>query len=86
VVLVHAPKRKYFHDEPAWGEIPSVESEIQLIEMYGSKVIALALNTEQCTLEEAEKFQQTYEQQLGIPVLLPLEQGVDKVIPLLKNL
>ena len=86
VILVHAPKRKYFHDEPAWGEIPSVESEIQLIEMYGSKVIALALNTEQCTLEEAEKFQQTYEQQLGIPVLLPLEQGVDKVIPLLKEL
>jgi uncharacterized NAD-dependent epimerase/dehydratase family protein len=86
VILVHAPKRKYFHDEPAWGEIPSVESEIQLIEMYGSKVIALALNTEQCSLEEAEKFQQTYEQQLGIPVLLPLEQGVDKVIPLLKEL
>lgn len=86
VILVHAPKRKYFHDEPDWGEIPSVESEIQLIEMYGSKVIALALNTDRCTLEEAETFQQHYEQQLGVPVLLPLEQGVDKVIPLLINL
>jgi uncharacterized NAD-dependent epimerase/dehydratase family protein len=86
VILVHAPKRKYFHDESAWGEIPSVESEIKLIEMYGSKVIALALNTDRCALEEAETFQQHYEQQLGIPVLLPLEQGVDKVIPLLINL
>lgn len=85
-ILVHAPKRQYFHDEPEWGEIPSVESEIALIKMYGSKVIALALNTGGCTLEEARAFQQDYEARLGIPVLLPLEEGVERAIPLLKGL
>jgi uncharacterized NAD-dependent epimerase/dehydratase family protein len=85
-VLVHAPKRQYYEDLPEWGEIPSIESEIALIELYGSKVMALALNTEHCSLEEALLFQEKYEATLGIPVLLPLEQGVDKILPALRNL
>jgi uncharacterized NAD-dependent epimerase/dehydratase family protein len=86
VVLVHAPKRTYFHDEPDWGKIPPVETEIELIKMYGSEVIALALNTEKCTTEEAYAFQKTYEQRLNIPVLLPLQEGVDKLVPVLRAL
>jgi uncharacterized NAD-dependent epimerase/dehydratase family protein len=86
VILVHAPKRTYFHDEPDWGPIPSVESEIKLIEMYGSKVIALALNTGGCTRDEAFAYQKQYEADLGIPVLLPLEEGVEKVVPLLRDI
>ena len=31
VVLIFAPKRKYFDNEEHWGEIPTVESEIQII-------------------------------------------------------
>lgn len=85
-VLVHAPKRRYYENEPHWGEIPSVESEIALIGSYGSKVLALALNTEGCTAAEAAAFQREYENRLGIPVLLPIEQGVSGIIPLLKNL
>ncbi|GAB3012264.1 DUF1611 domain-containing protein [Spirosoma pulveris] len=81
VVLVHAPKRRYYDHLPAWGEIPSVESEIALIGCYGSTVIALALNTEGCSHEEAFAFQQEYAGRLGIPVLLPLEEGVDSIIP-----
>ena len=45
VVLVHAPNRKHFDDDSAWGEIPSVASEIEIIEKFGSTVIALVLNT-----------------------------------------
>lgn len=86
VILVHAPKRIFFHEELDWGKIPSVESEIELIKMYGSEVIALALNTGDCTREEAFEYQQYYEAKLGIPVLLPLEEGVEKIVPLLKNL
>ncbi|MBL7827511.1 MAG: DUF1611 domain-containing protein [Saprospiraceae bacterium] len=81
VVLVHAPKRTFYEDLPEWGAIPGPESEIQLIQMYGSKVIALALNTEHCSFEEAKSFQQTYESRLGIPVVLPLEEGVEKLVP-----
>ena len=85
VILVHAPKRKYYEHDPAWGEIPDVTSEIALINMYGSRVIALALNTELCTEGEAKQFQQQYESELQIPVLLPLQEGVEKIIPLLKE-
>lgn len=77
VVLVHAPKRKYFDNEAHWGEIPTVESEIEIIEKFGSKVIALALNTENCSRDEAFDFQKHYEEKLGIPVWLPLEEGIN---------
>jgi uncharacterized NAD-dependent epimerase/dehydratase family protein len=85
-VLVYAPKRIYYDDLPEWGAIPAVQSEIDLIKMYGSKVIALALNTEHCTKEEAYAYQATLQQELNIPVLLPLQEGVSKIIPLLKDL
>ncbi len=86
VILVHAPKRKHYEHLPEWGTIHSVASEIELIKMYGSKVIAVALNTEQCSLEEALQFQKEYEAELNIPVLLPLQQGVEKMIPVIQSL
>ncbi|WP_026995438.1 DUF1611 domain-containing protein [Flectobacillus major] len=86
VVLVHAPKRQYFDNDPHWGEIPSVVSEIELIEKLGSKVIALALNTEGCTQEEYLAYQKHFEENLQIPVLLPIQEGVERIIPILKSL
>jgi uncharacterized NAD-dependent epimerase/dehydratase family protein len=86
VILVFAPKRKYFDNEEHWGEIPSVESEIEIIEKLGSKVIALAMNTELCTEEEAFALQSQFEKSTGLPVLLPIQEGVDKIIPVLKSL
>lgn len=86
VVLIFAPKRKYFDNEAHWGEIPSVVSEIEIIEKLGSKVIALAINTENCTTDEAYAFQKEYTASLGLPVLLPIQEGVASVIPLLKAL
>lgn len=85
-ILVTAPKRKYFEEDPEWGEIPSLASEIQLISMYGSKVIAIALNTEHCTTEEALTYQASYQTEYNIPVLLPLQEGVSKLLPVLKQL
>ncbi|AUD06399.1 DUF1611 domain-containing protein [Spirosoma pollinicola] len=86
VVLVHAPKRTYYDHIEAWGRIPSVESEIALIQCYGSTVIALALNTEGCTREEAFAYQKQYAEQFGIPVLLPLEEGVEPILPIIHAL
>lgn len=85
-ILVYAPKRTYFEDNPVWGEIAPVQSEIELIKMYGSTVIGLALNTEHCSHEEALAFREKYETELHIPVLLPIEEGVSKIIPELKKL
>jgi uncharacterized NAD-dependent epimerase/dehydratase family protein len=86
VILVHAPKRKFYEHEPAWGAIPSVESEIALIKLLGSNVIAVALNTEHCNTEEAFQFKSDYEKELNLPVLLPLQEGCGKILPQLKKL
>lgn len=86
VILVHAPKRKYYDHIQEWGTINSITSEIELIKMYGSKVIAVALNTEDCTTKEALNFQQQYEVALQLPVLLPIQQGVEKIIPVIESL
>lgn len=84
-ILIFAPKRKYFDDDPKWGEIPTVESEIEIIEKLGSKVIAVAINTEHCTNEEAFSYQKMYENKLNIPILLPVQEGVHKLTPILKH-
>jgi uncharacterized NAD-dependent epimerase/dehydratase family protein len=84
VVLLFAPKRKYFDNDEHWGEIPPVESEIEIIEKLGSSVIAVAINTENCTDAEVFAYQKHYEQKLKIPVLLPIQEGVDKLVPFLK--
>lgn len=85
VILQHAPKRIYYGDHPGWGKIPSVKSEIELIKMYGANTLALTLNTKDCTPEEARVFQQQYADEIGIPVVLPLEEGVDVLIPLIRS-
>jgi uncharacterized NAD-dependent epimerase/dehydratase family protein len=85
-ILVVAPKRKYYEDNPEWGELPTIKSEIELIKMYSSTVTALALNTEHCTDEEAFSYQVAYETEYKIPVLLPLQQGVSKLVPVLKKI
>ena len=85
-ILVYAPKRIYYEDNPSWGEIPSIESEIELIRQYGSRVIALALNTADCTPVEAREFQRQWEDRLGIPVLLPILEGVSVIVDDLKKI
>jgi uncharacterized NAD-dependent epimerase/dehydratase family protein len=86
VILVHAPKRKYYEHDLAWGEIPSAESEVELIRQFGSKVISVALNTEHCSDSEAYSFQAAYEAKLKLPVMLPLQEGCEKIVPVIKQL
>jgi uncharacterized NAD-dependent epimerase/dehydratase family protein len=86
VILVHAPKRQYYEHTESWGTIHALKSEIELIRMYDSQVIAIAINTEDCTEDESKQFQSMYEEELDIPVLLPLQQGVNGIIPILRNL
>ncbi|MEQ9441202.1 MAG: DUF1611 domain-containing protein [Cyclobacteriaceae bacterium] len=87
VVLQHAPARKYFSGyEDLKVEIPSLESEIELIRMYGSEVIALTLNIENLTLEEARTYQQQYQEQFGIPTLLPLYDDFTELTTAIRHL
>ncbi|MEL6253449.1 MAG: DUF1611 domain-containing protein [Bacteroidota bacterium] len=86
VVLVHAPKRKYYEDEAHWGEIPTVASEKEILKKFGADLIALALNTQDCSELEAKNFQKQYKEELELPVLLPIIEGVDDILPTLKRL
>jgi uncharacterized NAD-dependent epimerase/dehydratase family protein len=86
VILVHQPVRKYFGSQPKWGEIPAVENEIKLINCYGSEVIALMLNTIGLNIEESNNIKESYVKKLGIPVILPLEEGVETLVQSFKNI
>ena len=86
VILVHSPHRKHFDDDPAWGKIPSVGSEIAIIEKFGSKVIALALNTNGLSQKEALNYKTNYIESLGIPVVMPIEEGVTNLISAIKGI
>ena len=76
VVLQYIPGRKYFRvNESLKLPIPSLESEIELIAAYGQTVLAVCLNTEGLSLEEAKSFQTTYQKRLNLPIILPIEDG-----------
>lgn len=85
VVLQHAPARKYFGDEPSLGEIPPLETELELIRLYGSNTIAIALNTMGLTSDQADIIQSEYQKTYGVPVFQPLKDGVNEIIPLIQQ-
>ena len=87
VVLQCAPNRIYHSgfEEEGW-ELPSVTSEVELIRAYGSEVIALTLNTQRLSLNEARRHQRQLQQELELPVLLPMEDGLDKLVKLIRGL
>jgi uncharacterized NAD-dependent epimerase/dehydratase family protein len=83
VVLQHNPPRKQYKDMeyyPAY--IPDPKDEIALIKLYGAPTIALTVNTAKMKEEEAREYADRYQKELGIPVILPLEDGVDSLVPI----
>jgi len=85
VILQHAPFRKYFDDLDHVGcLLPSLESEIQLMTLYGTKVLAVTLNGEGGTAEDLARYAAQKEKELGIPFVLPLEEGLDRLLPVIK--
>ena len=86
-VLQHNPARKQYKDMeyyPAF--IPDPKDEIALIKTYGAPTVALTVNTAKMKEKEARDYAAKYEQLLGIPAILPLEDGVDALVPIFKNM
>ncbi|MBT1700733.1 DUF1611 domain-containing protein [Fulvivirgaceae bacterium PWU4] len=83
VVLQHNPPRKQYKDMefyPAY--IPDPKDEIALIKIYGANTVALTVNTAKMKEQDARDYASKYEKDLGIPVVLPLEDGVQSLVPL----
>ena len=86
VILQHSPDRKYYSGwEDLKLKIPPIEKNIDLVESLGAEVLTLALNTKDISYEKSKKYQKEYEKVLQIPVILPVEEGVDAVIPVLRD-
>jgi uncharacterized NAD-dependent epimerase/dehydratase family protein len=85
VVLQHNPSRKQYKDMeyyPAY--LPDLKDEIELIRMYGAPTVAVTLNTAKMDEGDARAAAANYQSTLGIPVVLPLEDGVDSLVPVFK--
>ncbi|MBC8112494.1 MAG: DUF1611 domain-containing protein [Verrucomicrobia bacterium] len=86
VIIQHGPGREFFrHQEKAGNRIPSLASEIELVRFYGSEVLATTFNTAGLSGEETLHYQSLYQQTLNLPVILPKEEGVEILLPIIKN-
>jgi uncharacterized NAD-dependent epimerase/dehydratase family protein len=87
VVLQHNPARKRYKDMDHYpAEIAAPKDEVALIKMYGSPTIAITINTSKMTTQDARAYADQYKKELGIPAILPLEDGVDALIPIFEDL
>jgi uncharacterized NAD-dependent epimerase/dehydratase family protein len=80
VILQHPPARKFRCDFPHLS-MPTLESEIQLIEAISqSQVIAIALSHENLTAQEIKKVIKDYENRLRLPTTDVLSYGCQKLV------
>ena len=85
VILQHPPARKTRCDFPN-VKMPSVESEIKLIEtISNTKVIAIALSHENLSDEEILEFIEDYEKQFHFPTTDVLSHGCQKLVQSLNH-
>lgn len=90
IILQHTPFRDIFEDwehldHPAL-KIPDVEDEIHLIREYGKEVMAVTLNGTGGTGEQFIKYQQALHEKIGKPVIRPLQEGMDTLLPIIRRL
>lgn len=80
VILQHPPARQFRCDFPLL-KMPSVDSEIQLIEAISeAKVIAIALSHENMTAKEVQKTVKHYENCFKLPTTDVLTDGCQKLV------
>jgi uncharacterized NAD-dependent epimerase/dehydratase family protein len=87
VVLQHNPARKQYKDMeyyPAY--LPALQDEIALIKIYGAPTVAVTINSAKMTEDEARASARKYSKELGIPAVLPLEDGVSNLVPVFETL
>ncbi len=87
VILQHAPARTHFDGlaDRAQGLLPTVESEIELIRIYGSETLAVALNEEKWDDSQMRAYQNDLSKRIGIPVIRPLKDGLDALLPVIRK-
>jgi uncharacterized NAD-dependent epimerase/dehydratase family protein len=86
VILQHAPARRYYEGMEELGlEIPPVADEIALIRTLGARTLAVTLNGEHMTPAALRAERDRLARELRIPVVLPLEDGVSALVPVVEG-
>ena len=86
-IIQHHPVRKQYKDMeyyPAY--LPDLKDEVNLIRIYGAPTVGITLNTAKMKQEEARTYAKEQEKILGIPVILPLEDGLSALIPIFEKM
>lgn len=79
-IVQHAPARTNYDGQPGpRGVIPSLQSEIALIEAHGVPVAAVTLNLAGLSVVAADAVVERYRRELGVPVICPLAEGTDRL-------
>ena len=86
VILQVAPEREFYEGyEALKAYLPSAREEIELIRQYGSEVLALTLYNKSLELDQIEEYKVNLEDELQIPVIIPLKDGVDELFDVIYN-
>lgn len=80
-VLQHVPGRRHFKNTSI--EIPDPAEDIDLARSYGVEVVAITLGGQSLEGNELLAQRDRLEQRCGLPVVRPLVDGVETVVPLL---
>jgi uncharacterized NAD-dependent epimerase/dehydratase family protein len=86
VVLQHTPFREFYDSTENLGcLLPDIDKEIELIEMYGTRVIAVTLNGTGGSREDLAAYSRSLEKKIKIPVICPLEASMEKMLPVIQH-
>ena len=86
VILQHMPARACFVDQEHLDiRVPDVEREIDLIRAYGAEVLAVTLNGQGWDEARLRAYRDERQQSLDVPVVLPLQDGVDALVPVIQR-
>lgn len=76
VILQHAPARRHFDDLEELGfVIPPLGEEIELVRLYGARVLAITLNHAGLDEGEIERARRDIARETGLPVVAPLRDA-----------
>jgi len=85
VILQHVPGRKWFNPGNDKSPLPSLQSEIELIKLFGAKVLAVSLNTSELSDMTWQQAKLQISQSLQIPTICPREEGLSELLPIIKQ-
>ncbi len=82
VILQHAPGRDHYKDVGgARWPLPPLREDLELVRLYGARTLGLALHGAEMTERELRAARDRLAAETGLPVALPLEEGVGALVP-----